>query len=262
APFPMVMADYNDIEGAVALIEQEGASLAAVIVEPMLGSGGCIPATPEFLQALRAATEKTGALLVFDEVMTSRLAPGGLHGALGLTPDLVTLGKYLGGGLTFGAFGGRADIMDRFDPRRADAWSHAGTFNNNILTMAAGLAGLTQIYSPKAATLLNRRGDKLRQRLNAAAERLNLPVQVTGQGSMMCLHATAGPIRRPADVAAMPKALRDLLHFDLLAKGQYIARRGMINLSLPMEDADIDRFVAAFTDMLESRKSLIAQSAG
>ncbi|KZD06775.1 aspartate aminotransferase family protein [Oceanibaculum pacificum] len=260
APFPIELADYNDSEGATALIAALGGDLAAVIVEPMLGSGGCIPAELEFLQALRVATEKTGALLIFDEVMTSRLAPGGLHGALGLTPDLVTLGKYLGGGLTFGAFGGRADIMDRFDPRRADAWPHAGTFNNNVLTMAAGLAGLTQIYTPKTAVTLNKRGDKLRLRLNAAAAKLGLPVQVTGRGSMMCLHVAGGPVRRPGDVT-MPKALRDLLHFDLLAAGQYIARRGMINLSLPMTDSDLDGLVEAFAEMLETRRSLIEPTA-
>ena len=107
--------------------------------------------------------------MVFDEVMTSRLAPGGLHGALGLKPDLVTLGKYVGGGLTFGAFGGRSRIMRHFDPRDPEAWPHAGTFNNNILTMAAGLAGLTEIYTEAAITDLNARGDALRHELNRRA---------------------------------------------------------------------------------------------
>ena len=260
APFPMVMADYNDAEGAARMIAAEGDRLAAVIVEPMLGSGGCIPAEPEFLQALRDATAKTGALLIFDEVMTSRLAPGGLHDELGITPDLVTLGKYLGGGLTFGAFGGRTEIMDRFDPRRPGAWPHAGTFNNNVLTMAAGLAGLTQIYTPDTAIALNRRGDVLRARLNGIAEAMGLPIRATGRGSMMCLHAVSGPVCRPADVAGMPKALRDLLHLDLLEKGQYIARRGMINLSLPMEAPDLDGLAAAFAEVLESRAGLIESS--
>ena len=107
----------------------------------MIGAGGCIPADPEFLTGLRHLTEQTGALLIFDEVMTSRLGASGLHGLYGITPDLVTFGKYLGGGLSFGAFGGRADILDRFDPARAGAWPHAGTFNNNTLSLSAGFAG-------------------------------------------------------------------------------------------------------------------------
>ncbi|MEQ9125245.1 MAG: aminotransferase class III-fold pyridoxal phosphate-dependent enzyme [Alphaproteobacteria bacterium] len=106
----------------------------------MTGSGGCIPATPEFVAMLREETEKAGALLIFDEVMTSRLSPGGLHGLWGVKPDLVSFGKYLGGGLTFGAFGGDRRIMERFDPRRPDALSPAGTFNNNVLTLSAAIA--------------------------------------------------------------------------------------------------------------------------
>ena len=119
---------------------------------------------------LRQETTRVGALLVLDEVMTSRLAPGGLQSVVGVKPDLTTFGKYIGGGMSFGAFGGRAEIMDLFDPRRADALPHAGTFNNNVLTMAAGLAGLTEVYTPDAADALNARGDALRQRLNALCQ--------------------------------------------------------------------------------------------
>ena len=99
--------------------------------------------------------------------MTSRLAPGGLQSVVGVKPDLTTFGKYIGGGMSFGAFGGRAEIMDLFDPRRPDALPHAGTFNNNVLTMTAGLAGLTEVYTPEAAVALNARGETLR----GAAER-------------------------------------------------------------------------------------------
>ena len=125
-----------------------------VILEPMIGSGGCIAADVAFLAMLRAETSRVGALLILDEVMTSRLAPGGLQSIRGVQPDLTTLGKYIGGGMSFGAFGGRSEIMDLFDPRRADALPHAGTFNNNVLTMSAGLAGLTEVYTPDAALTL------------------------------------------------------------------------------------------------------------
>jgi adenosylmethionine-8-amino-7-oxononanoate aminotransferase len=249
----------NELEAKI--IELGPDTVAAFACEPVVGAtSGVVPAVPGYLRRIREICDKYGVLLIFDEVMTSRLAPGGLHGELGITPDLVTLGKYLGGGLTFGAFGGRTEIMDRFDPRRPGAWPHAGTFNNNVLTMAAGLAGLTQIYTPETAIALNRRGDALRARLNGIAEAMGLPIRATGRGSMMCLHAASGPVRRPADVAGMPKALRDLLHLDLLEKGQYIARRGMINLSLPMDTPDTDRLAAAFAEVLESRVGLIEQA--
>jgi len=262
APYPTVLATYNDIDGTRALIREHGAALACVILEPMVGGGGCIEADPKFLAMLREETRAAGALLIFDEVMTSRLAPGGLHGALGLDPDLVTLGKYLGGGMSFGAFGGRADIMDRFDPNRPDAWPHAGTFNNNVLTMSAGVAGLTRCYTPEAAVQLNERGDRLRRRLQAIVDARDLPMSVTGRGSMMNVHFTDAPIRGPQDLKAVPQGLRDILHLDLLQRGYYLARRGMINLSLPMTDGDLDGLVAAFDEILSVRGALITATVG
>ena len=103
APFPYVMGVFNDLDGCRDLIRERGADLACVIVEPMQGGGGCIEASPDFLAMLREETEKTGALLIFDEVMTSRLGPSGLQGILGIAPDLTTLGKYVGGGMSFGS---------------------------------------------------------------------------------------------------------------------------------------------------------------
>ncbi len=199
APFDFVLAPYNDTDATVALIENHGSDLAAVILEPMLGGGGCIAADSDFLHAIRAASARTGALMVLDEVMTSRLAPHGLGRARGITPDLMTLGKYVGGGMSFGAFGGRADILDLFDPRRADALPHAGTFNNNVLTMSAGLAGITEVYTPEACAALNARGEALRARLNALCA--GAPIQFTGIGSMLAIHTASGPIRSPADAA-------------------------------------------------------------
>src|SRR5690606_37765458 len=137
APFQTVIGRYNDIDGARRLIAENAGRLAAVIVEPVMGGGGALPGDPAFLQALRDETARHGVLLLFAEVMTARLAPGGMHGKLGITPDLVALGKYLGGGVTFGAFGGRSDLMARLDPRQPNAFTHSGTYNNNVLTMAA-----------------------------------------------------------------------------------------------------------------------------
>jgi glutamate-1-semialdehyde 2,1-aminomutase len=247
APHDFIVAPYNDLEATRRLIADASNNLAAVLVEPMLGAGGCIAADPSFLAMLRSETERSGAVLIFDEVMTSRLSPGGRQALLGLTPDMTTLGKYIGGGLAFGAFGGRADIMGQFDPRRADALFHAGTFNNNTLTMAAGLAGLTQVLTPARSLDLNTRGDRLRESLSLLFARREARLSVSGLGSVMNVHAARGA----------PTSVKDLVFFDLIARGFYIARRGLIALSLPVNDTDVDALVAAFDDILSARRELL-----
>ncbi len=188
--------------------------------------------------------------------MTSRLALGGRQSQLGLTPDLTTLGKYFGGGLSFGAFGGRREVMQRFDPRRPDAMGHAGTFNNNVLTMAAGLAGLRELWTPAAIETLNRRGERLRERCNALFAARGLALQFTGLGSLMSLHATSRPVRRLADLAGSDARIKDLLFFALLERGVFMARRGMVALSLPFGDAECEQFVAALDDALAAHQGL------
>ena len=260
APYPLVIGEYNDIDGTLNLIENHAARLAAILIEPMMGAGGAIAGDREFLQALRDAADRHGIVLIFDEVMTSRLSPGGVQALRDVRPDLTTFGKYLGGGLTFGAFGGRAEIMQQFDPRRADASPHAGTFNNNALTMAAGLAGLTKLYTPEVAVRHNAAGDRFRERLNERALKHNLPVQITGLGSIMCMHFQSGPIRRPADTDMTDPNLRVLFHLEMLHRGYYLAQRGFMSLSLPLSSADYDGFVTAFDDVLDSNTALFASS--
>jgi glutamate-1-semialdehyde 2,1-aminomutase len=251
-PFETILAPYNDIERTRVLITED---LALVLVEPMIGSGGCIPASAEFLRMLREETTRVGALLIFDEVMTSRLAPGGLQSVVGVKPDLTTLGKYVGGGMSFGAFGGRGEIIDRFDPRRFDALPHAGTFNNNMLTMAAGLAGLTAVYTPQAAIALNARGDALRDRLNSLCK--DVPLQFSGIGSMLAVHTMRGAIASPEDAAKADAKLKELFFFDMLAHGIWLARRGMMTVSLPIGDAECDALVTAVEEFLSVRRSLL-----
>lgn len=260
APFDYILAPYNDLAGTSALIDRHAGELALVILEPMMGGGGCIAASPEFLAMLREATTKAGALLILDEVMTSRLSPGGLQQVRGIKPDLTTFGKYIGGGMSFGAFGGRADIMDLFDPRRPDALPHAGTFNNNVLTMSAGLAGLTEVYTPEAARTLNARGDALRERLNALCRKHDASMQFTGIGSMFSVHFTRDPVRSPADASKGDQKLKELFFFDMLAQGIWLARRGMFAMCLPIGDAECDRLAAAVEEFLSSRRSLLTSA--
>jgi glutamate-1-semialdehyde 2,1-aminomutase len=262
APVPVVIAPFNDGERTLRLIEENADSLAAVLIEPMMGGGGCLPASRAFLTALRRGCDQHGIVLIFDEVMTSRLGPHGLQETLGVRSDLTTLGKYVGGGMSIGAFGGRAALMARFDPRRPDHWNHAGTFNNNVLTMAAGVVGLTQVFTPEAAVELNDKGERLRARLNDAARRRALPVTVTGVGSLMTIHFSAGPVDTPTDVARANQALKPLLHLDLLLDHVYIAKRGYIALSMPVSEADLDMTVASFEGFLDRWGALIEESQG
>jgi glutamate-1-semialdehyde 2,1-aminomutase len=256
-PHEYVLAEYNDTEGTLALIRQHGAALAAVLVEPMMGAGGCIPAEPAFLQALRQATAEVGALLILDEVMTSRTSAGGRQALLGIAPDLTTLGKYIGGGMSFGAFGGRHALMALFDPRQPGALPHAGTFNNNVLTMSAGIAGLTHLFTPEVAESHRARGDALRDALNALCQQQDVAMQFTGLGSLMNAHFTAAPILRPADTACDVR-LRDLFFFDMAAAGFYMARRGLMALMLPVGDAETASVLAAVGQFIERRRAFLA----
>ena len=256
APFEYLIGTYNDIEAVRALVAPHKADLAAILIEPMLGGGGCIPATREFLAVLRALASETGAILIFDEVMTSRLAPGGLQEVHGIAPDMTTLGKYVGGGMSFGAFGGRADLMEWFDPRNKNGFQHAGTFNNNVLTMNAGYVGLTEVYKPADAVALNKFGDGLRERLDAAVRRKGLAMQFTGIGSMIGIRMRGGKIRNAADAAQGHSGLLELFYFDLTARGIWFAKRGMMALSIALDEADGDHLVGAVEEFAETRAPL------
>ncbi len=263
APFDWLLSQYNDILGTRALLRDQGESIAAVIVEPMLG-GGCIAGSAEFLRMLREECTANGIILIFDEVMTSRLSPAGRQGLLGIRPDLTTLGKYLGGGASFGAFGGRRDIMQRLDPAQPHALSHAGTFNNNVLSMAGGLAGLTKVFLPEEAARINALGDRLRTQLNELGVARRVPFQATGAGSLVGLHFASSMIQKGADIEPSEMlekqrkaAIESLFHLEMIERGYYFGRRGYISLSLPTTEADCDAFVAAVDQFLAVRGSLI-----
>lgn len=255
-PFDFVLGHYNDWDTTEALLDDNKDDLACVIIEPMQGSAGCIPASPDFLRKLREWTSKHNSLLIFDEVMTSRMSGGGLQDVYGITPDLTTLGKYIGGGFSFGAFGGRKDIMQRFDPSRPDYFNHAGTFNNNVFTMSAGAAGYGKVFTPDVARDLSKRGEALRARLNKVASTASFPMQFTGVGSLMNVHMCSGEIKSTRDTAASNNELRDLFYFDMLESGIWPARRGMLNLSLPMEEPEFERLVTAVETFVEKREDL------
>jgi len=159
--------------------------------------------------------------------------------------------------MSFGAFGGRRDLMDRFDPTRPDHWTHAGTFNNNVLTMAAGVTGLEQVFTEPVCEDLNARGDRLRTALNETFERAGVSMQATGLGSLLTIHATHGALTTPADLTGSDEKVKELLFLDLLADGFWVARRGMVTLSLPLTDEDCERFLSAVQRFLQRRAEVL-----
>jgi glutamate-1-semialdehyde 2,1-aminomutase len=228
APHEFVVARFNDIDGLDELFSHE---LGCVIVEAVQGSGGCRPALPEFLHALRRRCSETGTLLILDEVMTSRLGPSGAQGLFGVMPDLMTLGKYVAGGLSFGAFGGRKDVLANFDPASGGRLTQAGTFNNNMLSINAAVATLRYELDDNELAEVNARGDRLQEQLSAAFGRAEAPMWVTGLGSMLCVHAKDARVL-------------ELYFHAMLDRGHFIARRGFMALSKLITDAHTDALVA------------------
>ena len=253
-PFPLVKATYNDIEGTRAALRGNASTIAAVLVEPVMGAAGVIPAAPGFLEMLREETRRLGIVLIFDEVMTSRLSPGGVQELRGIRPDLTTLGKFWGGGFAFGAFGGARELMRHLDVCNGGELMQAGTFNNNVVAMSAGLVGARDVYTPASCTRLNALGDQLRQRLNDLGREFGVGFQASGLGGVMNTHWHDRPIAQPADVEAVGSPLRRLFQLEMIARGYYVAQRGMINLSLPLLDGDLDGFVREVREFLVRHK--------
>lgn len=275
-PHEFVMAPFNNVVETQAILEKlPKDSLAAILIEPVQGSAGCRPASPEFMKYLRDAADKLGALLVIDEVMVSRLGPSGTMASLGLKADLMSLGKWIGGGMTFGAFGGRRDIMEIFDPARGPkGLLHPGTYNNNVFSMSAGIAGL-DIFTAQRVEELNARGDRLKAgitevlfamgiypyehaaylkdvrevdsfkgdtRLYTGSDKvIPLPkVLVSSRGSMLNVRFT-GP-----DAASW----HNLYYHHMLEKGVYIASRGYTPLNLEITDENVDMFIGTVKEFL------------
>src|SRR5438067_3379198 len=201
-----VVLPFNNPDAAEAIIRREAAALAAVILEPVIGAGGVIPATVEFLERLRSTTQELGILLIFDEVISLRLAPGGAQQMYGVTPDLTTMGKIIGGGLPVAAFGGRADVMALLDPRREGNLAQGGTYNGNPLGMAAGLATMTELTTDVYEDL-NRKGARVCEPLTEVFASHGVAVQVNGAGSMLAPHLTSAPVGDYRTMAAANKKM-------------------------------------------------------
>ncbi|MGH7324870.1 MAG: aspartate aminotransferase family protein [Candidatus Rokuibacteriota bacterium] len=245
-----VVLPWNDADACEQLLEKEAGQLAAVIVDPLLGIGGILPPAEGFLPRLRAVTERHGIVLIFDEVISFRIAWGGAQERFGVRPDLTTLGKIIGGGLAVGAFGGRTDIMGAYDPRKGGARiSHGGTFNANPVTMAAGVATMNAL-TPEAYTRLDALGERLHGGVTRLLQATRRRGQVTGVGSLFCLHWISGPLTdyrssRPRDLEMPIRVFMGLLNEGIL-----LTQRGLGACSLAMTEEDVDRFINALARVL------------
>jgi len=241
----VVVLPWNDADACAEILEEEASQIAGLIVDPIMCNAGLIPPVEGFLQRLREITERHNIVLIFDEVISFRIAWGGAQERFGIRPDLTTFGKIIGGGLPVGAFGGRRDIMDFYDPRKSGARiSHGGTFNANPVTMAAGIATLNAL-TPEAYARLDALGERLRggvTRLLAATRRRG---QVTGLGSLFWLHWTTEPLSDYRSAKAKDSAAAMRVFIGLLNEGILMTQRGLGACSLAMTDEDVDRFINA-----------------
>ncbi|MEO0801340.1 MAG: glutamate-1-semialdehyde 2,1-aminomutase [Cyanobacteria bacterium J06642_2] len=239
-------APYNDLEAVKALFEANPGEIAGVILEPTVGNAGCIPPLPGFLAGLRELTQHHGALLVFDEVMTGfRLAYGGAQERFGVTPDLTTLGKVIGGGLPVGAYGGRKDIMEMVAP--AGPMYQAGTLSGNPLAMTAGLKTLEILRRSSSYDRLETATSRLLAGLLDAAKATGHDVCGAQEGGMFGFFFTAGPVHNYEDAKQADLKKFSRFHRAMLESGIYLApsqfEAGFT--SLAHTDADIDRTIAA-----------------
>ncbi len=217
-----VVLPFNDIQALRDLFASRGPEIAGVIVEPVAGNAGLFPPRPGFLEELRTLTERHGAILIFDEVMTGfRLAWGGAQALYGIRPDLTCLGKIIGGGLPVGAFGGRADLMDLVAP--LGPVYQAGTLSGNPLAMAAGIASLKDLQDGSAYPRLEELGTRLEAGLTEAARRHNLPVRFQRVGSMFCAYFTADPVWNLDDALHADRSRFARFFHGMLDRGVYLA---------------------------------------
>ena len=254
-----VICPYNEPDLARVLIDKHGHELAAIIVEPVLGSMGMVPATKEFLQTLREAASRHDIVLIFDEVITLRLAEGGAQEDLGVIPDLTCMGKIIGGGLPVGGVGGKRELMQLFSPDQARPVMHASTFSGNALTMAAGLAAM-RLYTSAEVERVNKLGERLRSGFDHAFEQAGIRGQALGTGSLSNIHFTSESIHDARDsMAAVGSAghIPRLLHLGMIRHGVLSATRLMYCVSTAMTELEVDFAVTALHETLQELRPVI-----
>ncbi len=248
----VIVSHYNDVATTERLIEQHRHELAAVLVDPMPMRAGMAMGSAPFLGRIRELTQQYGIVLIFDEVISLRLGYGGAQADLGITPDMTTMAKIIGGGFPVGAFGGSAEVMSVFDPSQGYPKApHGGTFNANPITMTAGRVAMEKL-TPAAFARMNELGTALREGLAEAMDAARQPGQVTGGGSLFSIHMHDRPIVDYRSSLATPEETAKMteVHQGLLSRGIFCAPTLAGTLSTPMDEADVNAFVSAFAESL------------
>jgi glutamate-1-semialdehyde 2,1-aminomutase len=256
----VIIVPFNEVDAVERAFRRYPGEIAALIIEPAPGGFGYIAPQPGYLAGLREAVHRHGALLIFDEVQTLRLSRGGAQELFGVIPDLTAMGKIIGGGFPVGAFGGRRDVMDQFDPSRPGHLHHSGTFNGNRATMVAGQAVL-RILDQRQIDRLNAMGERLRAGLSETARAAGVRAQITGVGSLSSILLTDRPVTDYRSRAAVPVSLQALLHLHLLNRGVYAMSRGSFSLCAPMTEAEIETCAAAVGDALRAMRPDVEREA-
>lgn len=233
----VLVVPFNDIERTRKMIEEHYRETACIIIEPIMGSAGQITPDLEYLKFLREITAQYHIVLIFDEVVTGRLSLGGAQKFYGVTPDLTTMGKIIGGGTPVGAFGGKQEIMQMYDPREKKMY-HSGTFNGNAVTMAAGLATM-KAYNQEAVDYVNGLGTLFKEGVLKIYDKLGLNMRISGAGSIYNILFTDKEVKNYRDVASAHEELNKVLYMSLLTKGIFDAERGMFCMSTAMTKEDI-----------------------
>jgi glutamate-1-semialdehyde 2,1-aminomutase len=249
-----MLADFGDAHAFEALLSERGKEIAAVFLEPVLGSAGIVIPPPGFLARVREATRRAGTLLVIDEVITLRLATGGAQQLFDVQPDLTMMGKIIGGGLPVGAIGGSESIMSCLDPRNRGALWHSGTFNGNPLTCAAGLVSVRELTQERIDRM-ERLGERLAQELKKAAMAVELPFSVRRVGSLMNVFFLNEP--PPPTIARDDAKLMAEFHLAMLNHGLFLAPRGLIALSTVMTDELMNEIIQRASQALHDVASLV-----
>lgn len=247
-----LVVPFNDLDAVAESFRRHPDSVAAVIVEPVLGNAGLIPPVEGFLEGLRELARAHGTLLVFDEVMTGfRVGLEGAQGRYGVTPDLIALGKVIGGGFPVGAYGGRAELMAWVAPE-GEVYQ-AGTLSGNPVAMAAGAAQLTVLLEERPYADLESRARRLVSGIVAAARRRGLEAWGDAVGSMWGVHFTAGPVRRFSDLAGVDRAFFSRFYHACLARGVFLPPSPFeaCFLSTAHTDAEIEATLAAVEAALD-----------
>ncbi len=250
----MLVAPFNDLDALQDLLRANSGKVAAIIMEPALGAGGGVEPEPGYLHGVRQLADSHEVLLIFDEIMTFRQDVGGFQAVAGVTPDLTSVAKFIGGGLPLAAFGGREEIMAPFDPTHPQTIPHNGTFNGNNITMAAGLATMKE-FGAEQVVRINELGQRLRTGLNSAFQSAGVRIQAVGSGSIIRLHWRDGTVQTARDAAAAQEKALDLpklLHLEMMNRGIFSAPRCQFAISTPMTENEVDAAVDAMAHSLDT----------